>query len=111
MTPLTSSNLRSTETPLLVTRGSADTPATSSSDAANDPLPAAGNNLASVLAAKKAVKEPDGDSIKLARRQLTFNMMVAERSEDERELQILRTLMMQQLKDDDEITKSWIRLA
>jgi uncharacterized tellurite resistance protein B-like protein len=61
------------------------------------------------LAASQAASSRD--TIRLAKRHLSFDLMVAEKSEDERELQLLENLMMQRLKNDDEITKAWLRLA
>lgn len=47
----------------------------------------------------------------LAKRERTFNFMLEERAEDQREAESLDTLFMAQLKHQDEILKAWLRLA
>jgi hypothetical protein len=47
----------------------------------------------------------------LGKRERTFNFMLEERAEDQREAESLDTLFLAQLKHQDEILKAWLRLA
>jgi len=47
----------------------------------------------------------------LATRERTFDFMLEERAEDQRESESLDTLFLAQLKHQDEILKAWLRLA
>ncbi|MGH7755169.1 MAG: hypothetical protein ACREM8_02650 [Vulcanimicrobiaceae bacterium] len=75
----------------------------------HDSLPAAGSNLADALARAEARNKRD--AVALERRHLAFDSDVSRRAEDDREFQLLQTLAMQRLKDEDEIVKKWISMA
>ena len=47
----------------------------------------------------------------LAKRERLFNFMMERRAEDQREAESLDTLILAQLKHQDEILKAWLRLA
>jgi hypothetical protein len=54
--------------------------------------------------------DPTADEIALERQRAAFDAVAAAQAEREREIDVLRTMAMTQIKQDDEILKKWIEM-